>query len=780
VNDSETLRYVQQDFDSIRDALIQRIRSRWPGDWNDFSSSNLGMILVDLVAWTHTTQSFLINRQVAEMFVSTMTLRESAIRLGTLVGYRLRGPSPSKVLCEATIDSAIDNDILLNEGTLIRTSSGLPFELSATYTIYAGDTQPSETVATFDPAASGPLVVPTKVTASGGSTIIDLVDTTISLNDHVAVGQSFALTSGDDTTWHVIEQITAADGAISNNRLILSTAMEGDFDEDQFTAQVAERRVEIVQGQTVNEKFTSPASVSLGHIVKLGYTPVIDGSIAVEVNGVEWDETTSLYLSKPEDTHFTVKILPDETVLVQFGNDQFGQAIPTDATIVATYRIGGGTVGNVKIGTIGTTITGLIDGSSNPVTVSITNATVGGQGGKDKETLESARIMIPASTRANDRAVTLEDWQTLASSYTHATHGSVSYARATTKAESPLEGNIVTVYAWTTGPDGGLTNLSSALKTELKSYLMSKAMVTDYVVIDDGTSRPIPISLQFLTLPGYDVAAVKRAVNSTLTTLVAGLIPGATIVHSNLVRLLDEVKGVDHVDMSTPITNLVPSNPTELFTAPNDNHTYAVDMAFTSTVESEDDGVTLSVYSAQLPIAPISPWSVRLFMGATELSVLNDNVPGYARVYKVETLSTSDTYRSRINLLTGQVTLYVVGTVDDLSMRLTSIQGYDSEKLVDVFVSYAGTNSLAKRREIRGALRSWNASFGVGQALYAEESTGVILSKANMTSVVELIDDVASVTRIAVGTPGNTENRVTVRESEIIRLGNVVINGLND
>lgn len=782
----ETLRYIQLDFTTNRDALIQRIRSRWPGEWNDFAASNIGMVLVDLIAWNNTTQAFLINRQVAEMFVSTMTLRESAIRIGTLVGYKLTSAIPSSVLCEAAIDSAVSSDITISSGALVRTTGNVPFEVARDYTIDAGNTTPQETVATFSVTDTGNIVVPSQVTAAGGSSFIDVVDTSINLFDYVAVGQTIKLVSQDslvDTTSHIIQQITAANGALSNNRLVLATPMSGTFSSQSFDASVYESRIELVQGQSITQKFLSPSVVQEGYIIRLDYTAVIDGTVGVSVNGETWKNFTSLYLAQSQDKAFVVKTLPDQTVVVQFGDGKFGQTIPTDATIIIAYRVGGGIIGNISTGAISSSVTGFINSTSNPVTISVQNTTASGQGGKDKETVDQARELIPAFTQTNNRAVTLSDWQSLASSYSDPVYGSVSFARATTKSENALlESNIVVVYAWTTGASGGLENLSPQLKSSLQSYLLAHCMATDYVIIGNGVSRPIPISLQYKVNPGYDVPSVARALTQAITTFVAALTPGAAIIQSSLISTLNSVSGVNHVDMASPIANLVPSGPNELFTTVQNDFVYSIDRVYAGLVAQSDvdEGVSLTVYTAQLPVFPVAPWSVRLFAGSTELAIFLDRQPGYARIYRDGILSVSSQYRSTINLLTGQVTLYVVGSPADITMQLVSLQGYNQERTTDIYIGYVGVNSQAKRREIRSTLRTWLQSISVGSAVYAIEVDGVVQSKANITDVVGNVPDVTSVSRVSIGTPGNTSVKLTASITEIIRAGSIVINNQID
>jgi hypothetical protein len=234
--------------------------------------------------------------------------------------------------------------------------------------------------------------------------------------------------------------------------------------------------------------------------------------------------------------------------------------------------------------------------------------------------------------------------------------------------------------------------------------------------------------------------------------------------------------------MATPIANLSPSGPNELFTTIQDDFIYSIDRIYAGVVATSplDENAALTIYTAQIPVSPVAPWSVKMYVGSTELAVIPDTQPGFARLYREGILSVSDQYRSTINLLTGLVTLYVVGSPSDMTMRLVSLQGYDQEKVTDIYIGYVGVNSQAKRREIRNALRTWLNGFGVGSALYASEVTGVVQSKANITDVVANVSDVTSVSRVSIGTPGNTSLKLTAGITEIIRPGNIVINNSID
>lgn len=789
------LRFIKYDYQAQKDALQQRIRARYPNLWNDFLTGGFGTVVIDVVAWSMATLAFLVNRMAAENFIPTMTLRESAVRVGALVGYKLRGPTAASVSCEATLQSAQSADVLIAQGTLIRTSdsSSLPFEVSRDYTIPAGEVTPQSTVVTIDPDLAGANVLATNVVTESGSTYLDLADSTIDLTQYASVGQTFQAT--DSLSTYVITAIEAAPGAVSNNRLVVTPAWTEDS--GSVTGEIFDTRIQLIQGLTVTDSFTAPATATEDFSCKLSTSPVIDSSVTVEVNGEVWTEVESLATAASDEHAFQVKTFTSGVTVIVFGDNSFGLAVPADSIIEVSYRTGGGTEGNIELSTISTSISGVIPSTSSPVTIEISNSTSQGTGGRDAETLEEARVNIPYHARTNDRGVTLEDYQTIASRFSHPTYGSVAYARSSVRTEnSLLEGNIVAIYAWTTGASGGLVSLTPQLKQSLQDYMQTKAVGTDLVQIYDGTSRPVPISLRFKTLsPSFTVSDTKRLIEDTIKSKITALRPGQPLIFSDLVRSLDEVYGVDSVNIATPIYDLVPSNSTELFTVLQSDYEYSLDRTGVGTpVVTDDDGET-SLYTAQLPVSPLQPWSVRLFLGSTELTIVPGATPGFAEVYG-DALSTSEEdlpddlklvdpeptqkYKSTVNALTGQVRLWLKGAPGDLTMKLNQVGGYSSERTINVYVGYTGDNSQTKRREIRAAVRAWGSGIPVGGAVYGSEVSGIRASKSSITSVVNNFTGVTAVTRVALESPAGSSQRVLAQDYELLKLGNIILNNQVD
>lgn len=771
-----TLRYIQVDYQAHKDALLQRVRARFPRVWNDFLTNSFGIVLIDIVAWSTATVAFLINRAAGENFISTMTLRESAVNIGSLIGYQLRGPTAASVACEASIPEPQSTaTVTIAKGTVIRStatngSTPLPFEVAQNYFILPGQTTPVTSVVTISPSLSGPQVLSTFILVTPGSSNVDLLDTTIDLTQYVQAGQIFQVT-GDSNTY-VIQEIQASPGAVSNNRLVLTTPYTGDV-AASVTGQVYDQRILCVQGLTVTDSFVSPSSQAPSFVVKLSTTPVIQGSVEVTVNGEAWTKVNSFAQAASDANNFIFQTTPSGQPLVIFGDGTFGTIIPTGAVISVVYRVGGGKNGNVPLNSFSTSITGLLSSTSSPITIQVTNQTGVGSGGQDAETLEQARINIPAASRANDRAVTLEDYQTMAMTYS-----GVSFARAVVRTENSfLEGNIVFIYAWANGPGGSLVVLTPLQKLALQSFMQTKALGTDLVEIGDGSATPMPISLRFKVLDGFDVTETSLQMQSALLSFVGLLTPGQPVIYSRLFNTLSGVSGVDTLILATPTGDLFPANSLELFTPPDANFSYPLTKNGAGTPTSSPiDNATVSLYTAQMPVFPIQAWSFTLFLGINQLTIVPGILPGFAQVLGPGLSADVDNYPSTVNLLTGQINLYIIGAPGDLSMTLTPIVGYATDKFVNIYVGYSGDTSLAKRREIRSAIDAWGNGLAVGGSLYGQRVPGIVGSASNIKAIIEAISGITAVNRVALDTPGSTAAVVSTVETELLRIGDVILN----
>jgi len=316
----------------------------------------------------------------------------------------------------------------------------------------------------------------------------------------------------------------------------------------------------VAEGVTQNDTFVSDGATF--QRLQLTLANVINGSITVTVNGVEWTQVDSLVYGDETSQVYALDYDVDNFGYVSFGNGTFGLIPPIGSTIAVAYRIGGGLQGNINVGEINQTVQGYLDGTlpAQFATVTVYNADRG-SGGLEQETADYARYWIPRWIRTNGRAVTEEDFDTLGTAFTDPTLGSFAAVKAKLKQEVP-ELNTIELYTWARDSVGDLVAASAALKAALFAYFMNngpdavRVVCTDVEVLD-GDVVYIDVDSTVKVDSAYAAAAVSSAVTSALDELFSSslTLPGQDL---RLSHIYDAIQGVDGVTYAT-ITSVTAS-----------------------------------------------------------------------------------------------------------------------------------------------------------------------------------------------------------------------------
>jgi predicted phage baseplate assembly protein len=205
--------------------------------------------------------------------------------------------------------------------------------------------------------------------------------------------------------------------------------------------------------ETVRHDMLGVSAGIPGQRFPLARGPVLAGDVVVEVGGNEgwrtWTEMRDFDRSADSDEHFAMDAVSHE---VAFGPAvrhldgtvvRLGAVPPAGAPIRATYRVSGGTRGNVLRGAIRTLR------SQVPMITSVENRTAA-SGGVDGEDVAGARERAPAFLRTRDRAVTRADYEYLARD----ADPRVTRVRAISgRDDEPAVIRVVLVPAWTGDPE---------------------------------------------------------------------------------------------------------------------------------------------------------------------------------------------------------------------------------------------------------------------------------------------------------------------------------------
>jgi hypothetical protein len=221
-------------------------------------------------------------------------------------------------------------------------------------------------------------------------------------------------------------------------------------------------------------------------------------SLAVYVDRVRWTERAALYGAGPKDRIYTTRVGDEQELRVRFGDGRTGSRLPSGrGNVVATYRRGIGTEGNLDVGQLATALDrprGL-DTVTNPLPAT---------GGVDPESIDAARENAPNTVRTFDRAVSVRDFADLAREFTGVEKAHASWV---------WDGEERVVHVTIGGEDGAPLG---PLLADVRTYLDARRDPNRAVRI--GEFAPVPFALTVQVQAAADrfnedvVAAVRAAV----------------------------------------------------------------------------------------------------------------------------------------------------------------------------------------------------------------------------------------------------------------------------
>ncbi|MFI3211641.1 MAG: hypothetical protein R3Y64_11415 [Peptostreptococcaceae bacterium] len=172
----------------------------------------------------------------------------------------------------------------------------------------------------------------------------------------------------------------------------------------------------VEEGLTINEEVLGSVQGGVDEVFTLWNTSVIIDSIKVyvrnEVNWEKWERVDNFIRSSKDDKHYTIRIGGDNKCAITFGNGYLG-AVPSKGVnnVMSTYRIGGGTKGNIApnmILNLENPRADVLD-TFNPYICEIE--------GEDKESIDTAKRNALIGLNTLERAVTIYDFENIGLKY---------------------------------------------------------------------------------------------------------------------------------------------------------------------------------------------------------------------------------------------------------------------------------------------------------------------------------------------------------------------------
>lgn len=245
-----------------------------------------------------------------------------------------------------------------------------------------------------------------------------------------------------------------------------------------------------VEGQTRTQ--TQGATGGINQSVALNFGPVIGESVRVNVDGVEWTEVPYFTDSQPR-REFRVEYDPDYNGFVMFGNNRAGLIPNAGSQITVTYRTGGGLSGNIVTGSVELQKNFVVPGFDFRVPVTFRNYTRG-EFGYIGDSIDDIKRKLPPWLRTQNRAVTGDDYETIAEQFTTEFNGQIGKAKAVLR-NYGCAANLIDLYILSIDGENGLMESTDGLKNELQEELNIKKMITDIVCIRNGVVIEADVSI---------------------------------------------------------------------------------------------------------------------------------------------------------------------------------------------------------------------------------------------------------------------------------------------
>ena len=261
-------------------------------------------------------------------------------------------------------------------------------------------------------------------------------------------------------------------------------------------------------------------------------------TLDVKANGASWAEVPTLYNQAPTAQVFKTINLAAGKASVQFGDGVEGATLPTGQNnIIANYRVGIGSAGNVAAGAITT----LVD---RPVGVNGVNNPMAATGGQDAQSIDDIRINAPQTVLTLGRAVSITDYQNFA-----ATFAGIAKAYAIWIPNGVNRGVFVTVASI-----GGVElSPGNATLSNLTNALLDYGNPHVNVQVQSFYETLFGLSADIAYDPRYDAKAVEAAVQAALTSRYsfASRTFGQGVSSDEIDALIQSVPGVLAVNVTS-------------------------------------------------------------------------------------------------------------------------------------------------------------------------------------------------------------------------------------
>ena len=521
------VRYLNKDFTSFKDNLIEFTKIYFPKEYNDFNESSPGMMFIEMASYVGDVLSYYIDNQFKESLLAFAEEKRTVYNMAQSLGYKPKLSSPG----------VTDLDVFQTVPALSSGAGGsyttVP-DLRYSMVIKSGMEVTSDTGITFISQEDCNF----KFSSSYDPLEISIYESSNNVPVTYLLKKSVKVSSGtiarEFFTFNAAEKYKRIALANSNITEIISvTDSDGNnWYEVPFLAQ--DTVFTDMENTSKNDDTLHTYSDQAPYLLKLlkttrRFTTFIreDGRTEMRFGAGTSDSPDEEIIPNPDEVGSS---LPGSPTYLNTAFDPsnflatkaYGQA-PSNTQLTITYRYGGGLSHNVNSNTLRSIASINVTTDQSGLTPSLiantrssiaVNNPIPATGGKDSESIIEVKNNTLAYFQAQQRAVTKEDYITRVYSLP-AKYGNIAkcYIVQDTQLDSQSGANSdnrvinpLALNLYTLGFDASkkLTNLNKAVKENIQTYLTQFRMVTDAVNIQNAFVINVGVKFNLLTKAGYN------------------------------------------------------------------------------------------------------------------------------------------------------------------------------------------------------------------------------------------------------------------------------------
>ena len=558
------IKYLNRDFNSLRDQLISFSKTYFPNTYNDFSPSSPGMMFMEMAAYIGDVLSFYLDNQVQETYIQNARQTNNVFDLAYMLGYTPKVSSaatatvdfyqtlPAITALDGTVSPDFNYSLQIPANTVINSTNNtsIQFLIQDKIDFSYSSSQDPTNISVYSISDNSPQSYLLKKSRNAISATIKTTTATftdpipfnfIDISDTNLLG-ILDITDSQGNEWYQVDSL-AQDAVYDSIDNI--NPNDPNFTSNTDTPNLL--KIKVVQNRFAARFLDS-------------------GSLRILFGSGNPQDTTEVIIPNPNNVGIGLPFEVDKLTTAYsptnfvFTNT-FGVA-PSNTTLTIRYLIGGGVESNVLAGDL----TALSNANVTFVNSTIADSTLANTtfnslqltnpqaatGGSSGDSLEAIRQNAIGTFQTQLRAITTDDYNirilSLPPQYGSIAKAFTTKAKVSTYNIGEIQ-NAIDAYVLSYNNDGTLRAASDALKQNIRTYLSQYRTINDSVDIKNAFIINIGVEFDIVVLPNYNNDEVLSLCLTYLINYfnIDNWQINQPIILKNLFIGLDQIEGVQTV-----------------------------------------------------------------------------------------------------------------------------------------------------------------------------------------------------------------------------------------